>query len=121
MWNEPWVYLKAKIELFKNFNSFPLKKKMVYYFWISKNKYGFKFNKEKITTVMFKHYFEIVNTLRFPFLPIFWIRLAAIIFFYSLRQDILKNFELCILSGSAICYYLGYFLVTPTPDYRFIY
>lgn len=36
MWNEPWVYLKAKIELFKNFNSFPLKKKMVYYFWISK-------------------------------------------------------------------------------------
>lgn len=77
--NDPWAYLKAKWNLFKNFSSFPLKKKMIYYLKMGENDYGFQFNKGVITSI-FRYYFDIVNTLRFPFLPIFWIPLAGLIF-----------------------------------------
>lgn len=93
---------------------------MIYYLGMGENDYGFQFNKGVITPI-FRYYSDIVNTLRFPFLPIFWIPLAGLIFFYGLTQNTLIYFELRMLSGSAICYYLGYVLVTPTSDFRYIY
>lgn len=52
---------------------------MIFYLKMGENDYGFQFNKGVITSI-FRYYFDIVNTLRFPFLPIFWIPLAGLIF-----------------------------------------
>lgn len=117
---EPWAYLKAKWVLFKNFSGFPLEKKGVLFYGIEKNEFGFTF-KPRITTLALRDYIAVINVLRFPFLPIFWIPLAIGIFLYAMKFNNTLEFELRMLSGSAICYYFGYFLVTPTPEYRFIY
>lgn len=120
--NEPWAYVKAKIRLFKNFSRFSLKKPIcVSYLMIHKNTYGFIFEKGKASDILYSYVDATKNVLPFLFLPVFWIPLAGVIFLYALKKDSLPYIELRMLSSSAICYYLGYFLVTPTPDYRFIY
>lgn len=119
--NEPWAYLQAKWNLFKRFSGVPFGKAfVVLYTNIRKNDYGLIFT-EKTTTRILKSYVEFFHSLYLPFLVVFWIPLAGGIFLYALRRDDLLGLELRMLTGSAVCYYLGYFLVTPTPDYRFIY
>lgn len=117
---EPWAYLQAKWELFKNFSGFSLDKRMIFFFDIWENDYGLTFEQREITTIL-RDYLMVVKSIPLLFLPIFWIPIAGILFFLALKKNNRIGYEIRMLSGSALCYYLGYVLVTPTPEYRFIY
>ncbi|AGC49700.1 hypothetical protein K9U34_01425 [Lawsonia intracellularis] len=122
MRNEPWAYLQAKLRLFNNFSRFPIKTpRCVSYFVMHKNNYGFTFEKGRASDILYSYVNTTKNILPILFLPIFWIPLAGILFLYVLKRNDLLGIEVKMLSSSAVCYYLGYFIVTPTPDYRFIY
>lgn len=120
--NEPWAYVKAKIRLFNNFSRFLFKSPhVVTCFLMHKNNYGFSLEKGRASDILDSYVNTTKNILPILFLPIFWIPLAGILFLYVLKRNDLLGIEVKMLSSSAGCYYLGYFIVTPTPDYRFIY
>jgi len=117
----PLEYLKAKLRLLAHFSSFPFGKKHdAIYLGIIPNDYGFVF-KENNATRLLKKYVDFFSSLRFPFVPLFWIPLSLYLFWAAGKREDLTKYKIRMLSGSAICYYFGYILVTPVPDYRFIY
>jgi hypothetical protein len=132
MMSYPVEYIKAKLSLIRNFCSFPLVEKHDAFtffmekhdnfsFLMEKHEFLFSISPNKWRDRIQKYVSSINKRLLFPYLPIFWIPLAAIIFYAGLCRRDTVGFELRLLTASAICYFFGYFLVTPTPDYRFIY
>ena len=119
--NYPLEYLQAKYILYRNFSAFPFKKRDdALMLEITENNNGF-IRKGNMAEPILRKYVKFFIMMRWPFVPLFWVPMAFWLFWAARNRENATKYEIRMLSGSAICYYLGYILVTPTPDYRFIY